>query len=141
MKIKYLLLLFAFIFTTGFVHAQKIKIKKKIVYIDGEKCLEIGGDANNVSFFDLDGNEIIFLKYIRDSRYADLYTKVTFLDKKISFTSKSYIFTKKLLIKKLLSDRTLKDCQLNQDKVENFVLKFDENVENEQIKVEVKVTN
>lgn len=109
--------------------SQEIKIKDDIVSIDGKECLKISGDVNNVSISDLDGNEIIFLKYIHNSRYGSLYNKITFLDKKLSFTSKSYIFTKKLLIKKLLADKTLNECKLDPDKVEKFVLKFDENVE------------
>ncbi|WP_236554692.1 hypothetical protein, partial [Flavobacterium sp. 9AF] len=58
-----------------------------------------------------------------------LYNKIIFLDKKLSFTSKSYIFTKKLLIKKLLADKTLNECKLDSEKVEKFVMKYDENVE------------
>jgi hypothetical protein len=112
-----------------FGFSQEIKIKNDIVLIDGKECLKISGDANNVSISDLDGNEIIFLKFIHESKYGSLYNKITFLDKKLSFTSKSYIFTKKLLIKKLLSDKTLNECKLDSEKVEKFVLKYDENVE------------
>lgn len=109
--------------------SQEIKIKDDIVSIDGKECLKIGGDANNVSISDLEGNEIIFLKFIHNSKYGSLYNKITFLDKKLSFTSKSYIFTKKLLIKKLLADKTLSECKLDSEKVEKFVMKYDENVE------------
>lgn len=109
--------------------SQEIKFKDDIVLIDGKECLKIGGDSNNVSISDLEGNEIIFLKFIHGSKYGPLYNKITFLDKKLSFTSKSYIFTKKLLIKKLLADKTLNDCKLDAEKVEKFVLKFDENIE------------
>ena len=110
-------------------YSQEIKIKDDIVSIDGKECLKIGGDANNVSILDLEGNEIIFLKFIHNSKYGKLYNKVTFLDKKLSFTSMSYIFTKKLLIKKLLDDKTLNECKLDSEKVEKFVMKYDENVE------------
>lgn len=127
MKKNILTLSLFFMCLIGF--SQEIKIKDDIVSIDGKECLKISGDVNNVSISDLDGNEIIFLKYIHNSRYGSLYNKITFLDKKLSFTSKSYIFTKKLLIKKLLADKTLNECKLDPDKVEKFVLKFDENVE------------
>jgi len=122
------LIFIAFLSLMAFtVNAQKVKIKKGIVYVDGKECLKVGGDANNVSFSTLDGEEIIFLKFIR--KYGDLYNKVVFLDQKISFTSTSYIFGKKLLIKKLLEDGTLKDCGLVADKVERFAMKFDEDVD------------
>lgn len=111
------------------LNAQKIKIKKDIVYLDGQECLKVSGDPNNVSFSDLEGHELFFLKFIRNTRYASLYTKVTFFDDDLSLTSSSYIFSKKLLIKKLLLDGTLKDCKLVSDKVKRFVQKYDENVE------------
>ena len=109
--------------------SQEIKIKNDILSIDGKECLKIGGDSNNVSISDLEGNEIIFLKFIHNSKYGSLYNKITFLDQKLSFTSMSYIFNKKLLIKKLLADKTLIDCKLDSEKVERFVMKYDESVE------------
>lgn len=115
---------------TATAHSQEIKIKKGMILVDSKECLKINdSDPNNVSIMDLDGNEIIFLKFIHFSKYAEIYNKITFLDQKLSFTSRSYIFTKKLLIKKLLEDKTLENCKLNPQKVERFVLKFDENVE------------
>lgn len=129
MKLKHTLTLLFLMLSISMMQAQKIKIKKGEVFVDDVKCLTIDGDPNNVSFFNLEGEEIFFLKFIRDSRYASLYTKVTFLNQKSSFTSKSYIFTKKILIKKLIQSKVLVDCHLIDEKVENFVLKFDENVE------------
>ena len=129
MKKNMLTLSFLFISLLGF--SQDIKIDDDIVLIDGQECLKICGDANNVSISDLEGNEIIFMKFIHNSRYGSVYNKITFLDQKLSFTSQSYIFTKKLLIKKLLEDNTLKECKLDPEKVERFVLKYDENVERE----------
>lgn len=127
MKKNILTLSFLLISLLGF--SQDIKIDDDIVLIDGQECLKISGDANNVSISDLEGNEIIFMKFIHNSRFGSVYNKVTFLDQKLSFTSQSYIFTKKLLIKKLLEDNTLMECKLDPEKVERFVLKYDENVE------------
>ncbi len=129
MKKNILTLSFLLISLLGF--SQVIKIDDDIVLIDGQECLKISGDANNVSISDLEGNEIIFMKFIHNSRFGSVYNKVTFLDQKLSFTSQSYIFTKKLLIKKLVEDNTLKECKLDPEKVERFVLKYDENVERE----------
>ncbi|MFN8283784.1 MAG: hypothetical protein U0U67_11260 [Chitinophagales bacterium] len=126
---KKISLILALLCTTIIGFSQEIDIKKGIVFIDGKECLKVNSDPNNVAFSDLQGNEIIFLKFIHDSKYASLYVKVTFLDQKISFTSKSYIFTKKLLIKKLLEDGTLTDCKIVSEKAERFVLKYDEAVD------------
>lgn len=128
MKKNILMLSFFLMSFVGF--SQEVKIKNDIVSIDGKECLKIGGDVNNVSISDLEGNEIIFLKFIHGSKYGALYNKVTFLNQKLSFTSMSYIFSKKLLIKKLLADKTLIDCKLDSEKVEKFVMKYDESVEN-----------
>ena len=75
--------------------------------------------------------EHIILKYIRTGvgQNGGLYTKVIFVEQKKSFTSKSYIFNKKLLIKKLLSNKVLKDCEINQNKIEKFLIKYDEGIE------------
>ncbi len=127
---KKIIITCSFLLISSLGFSQEIKIDNDIVSIDGKECLKINdSDPNNVSILDLNNNEIVFLKFIRNSKYAPLYTKITFLDQKLSFTSKSYIFTKKLLLKKLLSDKTLNDCKLDPEKVEKFVLKYDENVE------------
>ncbi len=64
---------------------------------------------------------------------------MTFLEQKISFTSKTYIFTKKDLIKKLIQSKVLVDCNLIEDKIENFVLKYDENIESDNIHVNISI--
>lgn len=109
--------------------AQKIKISNDTVFVDETACLTISGNASHVSFHSLDGEEIFFLKTIHNSGYASTYSKVAFLDSGKTLTSKSFIFTKKKLIKKLIADGTLTNCALVPDKVEKFVLKYDENVE------------
>ena len=110
--------------------SQSFNIKKDIVFIDGKECLKISkSDANNIAILDLEGKEIIFLKFIHDSKYASLYNKIIFLDQKVSFTSKTYIYTKKLLIKRLLAEKVIENCKLNTEKIEKFILKFDEEVE------------
>src|SRR5690242_10627958 len=127
---KKTLVTIAAVLLTCFAFSQDFDIKKNSVWIDGKECLKINdSDPNNVSFYDLQGNELFFLKFIHNSIYGSLYTKITFLDQKLSFTSKSYIFTKKLLLKKLLGDNVITDCKLDPAKVERFVLKYDENVE------------
>lgn len=127
---KKLVLIFALAILGNSAFCQDFDIKKNVVYIDGKECLKFQvSDANNITLLDMDGHEIIFLKYIHNTRYATTYNKITFLDQKMSFTSKDYIYTKKLLIKRLLNEGIIKDCKLNTEKIESFVMKFDENVE------------
>jgi hypothetical protein len=107
---------------------QNVNIKDRVVLVDDKECLKITGTMNDVSFHDLEGNEIIFMSFILNPGEKDVHLKVTFLDQKISFTSRTNVFTKKQLIKKLIADGTLKDCKLDPEKVQRFVAKYDENV-------------
>jgi hypothetical protein len=124
-------LIFCIVFlSTKSSFCQSFDIKNNIVFIDGKECLKISSsDPNNVAILDADGNEIIFLKFIHDSKYGSLYNKIIFLDQKVSFTSKTYIYTKKNLIKRLLAEKVIENCKLNSEKIEKFILKFDEDVE------------
>lgn len=139
MKLKYLLTFILCISFLGIVQAQKIKIKKGVIYVDDEKCLTTDGDPVNISFYNLDGEEIVFMKYLDDKRDGDNYMRVTFLNQKKSFTSKSIIFTKKMLIRRLLNTKTIENCELNEDKVERFILKYDEDIESDDINVNISI--
>lgn len=141
MKLK-LHLILLFVSFTFISMAQNIKIKKKVVYIDGKACLTVeGGGAldDTFSLFDLDDNEIVFLKYIMNNVTNEFeYAKIVFPEQKLSFTTSS-ISSKKLLVKKLLSDRTLKDCKLNPEKVEGFVLKYDEKLDKKGTDININI--
>ena len=117
-------ILFAiFIFCSCLSFGQDINFKKGIVYIDGKECLKYDNDGTNITFQNLNGDDIVYIKYLRpDGTQQSLYTKVIFVEAKQELTSKSYIFTKKALIEKLLKSNVLVNCQIVQDKVENFVL-------------------
>jgi len=120
--------LLSLLFSSAF--CQEIDFKKNIVLVDGKECIKMSKeDAVSVSFSDMEGNEIVFLRFIHDSKYAKLYNKVTFVDQNLSFTSQSYIYTKKMLIKKLIKDSVIQDCKINLENLKKFIMKYDENVE------------
>ena len=139
MTLKHILTGLFFMLSLSIVSAQKIKIKKGVIYVDGEKCLTTDGDPVNISFYDADGEEIVFMKYMDDKRDGETYMKVTFLDQKLSLTSKSILFTRKMLIRRLLATKTIENCKLNEDKVERFILKYDENIESDDINVNISI--
>jgi hypothetical protein len=139
MKLKHILTTLFLMLSLSIIYSQDIKIKKGDVFIDEVKCLTIDGSPINFSFYNLEGEEIFILKYIDDNKNGSYYCKVTFLNQKLSFTSKTYIFTKKDLIKKLLQSKVLVNCNLMEDKVENFVLKYDENIESDNINVNISI--
>ena len=125
---KVLLLLLLLISISVF--SQDVNFKKGIVYVDGKECMKFDSDANNVTFQDMNGDDIMILKYLRpDGSQSSLYSKVIFIESHQELTSKSYIFSKKLLVEKLLKSNALQNCALNEEKVRTFVMKFDEKIE------------
>lgn len=112
-----------------FLKAQTIDVKKNIISIDGQECLKLDkSDPNNVSIADLNGNDLVYLKFNRD-KYGALYNTVIFLSTKQSFTSKRFIYTAKLLVKRMAEFHLLEDCKINPAKLDNFIMKCDENVQ------------
>ncbi len=123
-----LVLMLSLLFSSSF--GQDIDFKKGVVLINGKECMKMSKeDAVSISFTDMEGNDMIFLRFIHNSKFGKLYNKVTFIDQKISFTSQSYIYTKKLLIKKLIINNVIQDCRINLESLEKFILKYDENIE------------
>lgn len=107
--------------------AQDVRFKKGIVYVDDKECLKYDSDANNVSYQSLEGEDLFVLKFIRVG--GILYTKVVFVESQMHLTSENYIFSKKLLVQKLLKSNVIENCTLNEEKIANFIVKFDEKVE------------
>ncbi len=106
--------------------AQQTKIKKNIAYVDGTECLKVKSEATNVTYSNLEGDEIIILKYLEYR--GDRYTEIIFLNEEISFTCTSYGFTKKLLFKKLVEHGVISNCEVDEEKARNFALKYHENI-------------
>lgn len=133
---KVILALILLIFTVD-LKAQEVQLKKGVAFVDGKECLKYNGaDPNHIEISTLDGGQTILLKFIRTGvgQNGGLYTKVIFVEQNKSFTSRSYIFTKKILINKLLEDGVIKNCQIEATAIDKFVLKYDEKVEDRLIR-------
>ncbi len=131
MKKIIFLLLFS-VGTSGLIQAQKIKFKNNKVLVDKVECLSYdSSDPNNVVISTLDDSQTIFLKFIRPGigRNGGLFTKIIFVEQEKSFTSKSFIFSKSLLVKKLINDKVIKDCAFDESKIDKFITRYDENIE------------
>lgn len=129
---KKITLLLLMLMSIGILQAQKIKFKKGIVFIDGKECLKYdSSDPNNVVISNLEESQTVYLKFIRTGigQNGGLFTKIIFAEQNKSFTSRSYIFTKKLLINKFLTDGILNDCIFDISKVDTFIMRYDENIE------------
>ncbi|MFN8249218.1 MAG: hypothetical protein U0T68_09725 [Ferruginibacter sp.] len=119
-----------FIMLTHFAYSQEVDFKKNTVLVDGKECIKMSNeDAVSVSYSDMEGNELIMMRFIHGSRYGSVYNKVVFLNEKLSFTSQSYVYTKKMLIKRLVKDKVIENCKINRENLEKFIMKYDENVE------------
>ena len=120
------LLMLAAAFAT---QAQTIDIKGKSILIDGQPCLTVDKkDPNNISIADLQGNDLVYLKYA-DDKFGARYNTIIFVNTHSQFTSKQYIYTTKLLLKRLLENHVLENCKINDAKLENFIARFNENVQ------------
>ncbi len=110
--------------------SQDVDFKKNIVLVDGKECIKMSNeDAVSVSYSDMEGNELIMMRFIHGSRYGSVYNKVVFLNEKLSFTSQSYVYTKKMLIKRLVKDKVIENCKINRENLEKFIMKYNENIE------------
>jgi hypothetical protein len=141
MKILLTLALFAFLLTSNSTFAQEpqIKIKKGIVYVDGTACLKTSVEGGTSTFRTMEGEEIIFIQYLDYPNSDNKYIKIKFIDQKLSLTS-DYVFSRKKLIEKLISGKALIDCTLDQEGVETFVFKYNEDIPNTQ-QININVNN
>lgn len=116
---------------SGVSLAQDIKFKKGKVLVDGDECMTYDSSANVLEFSTKKGNQTILLKTISTGVGANggLYTKVTFVEQDKSFTSRSYMFNKKLLVKKLIQDGVMVNCEVDESKIDKFLMRYDEGIE------------
>ena len=130
--------LLCFIFFSAPILAQSIKLKDKVVFLDGKEIfkykIENNSGIESITLMDLTTNEeVIFIKEDDGGTFgpkyrADDFTIYIFLKEKIRVEVSSFDFWKndiKFLYKQNVFDSTGK---LNQDKILLFKEKFDENI-------------
>ena len=145
MSMKKLIFLLSPLFFLGFtsLFSQDVKIKKDVVYIDGNQCFTIVDDMVSASFFDESDTEVIYMQWIHNSTYGggETYSKIFFPEQDLSFTHQSYVYTKKMLLKEMLRDRTMKGCEINPEKLIRFVERHDENIERDVPQININIQN
>ncbi|MDH6253970.1 hypothetical protein M2347_003697 [Chryseobacterium sp. H1D6B] len=109
--------------------SQNIKFKGGNIFVDGKKCMKYDSDSFTDTFKNNDGESVIILRYITAPNDVK-YNKVIFINSKKDLSVSNFIFTKKSLFEKLLKTNVIKDCVVQDDKVENFILTYDDKVEN-----------
>lgn len=115
MKFKTTLILLVFFLCAGFVKAQKIKIKKGIVYLNETAILKSDSSPSSYSLYDLNGNEIIFIRFSVRSQLTQLdHDEIKFLTERVTiettqddYTGLSRKQTVSNIIKWLLKEKVL----------------------------------
>ncbi|MDG2332363.1 MAG: hypothetical protein P8M05_12295 [Flavobacteriales bacterium] len=111
---------------TSYCQISKIKIKKDTAFVNGEECLKIKSNYGNCTMNDLDGNDILYSQWFLKTDTHPAYSKIIFLEEKITVTNYATPFSKKNLIQTLISDKVLVECKLNPEKIDLFFLKYNE---------------
>ena len=134
---KNILLLILFLSITGIINAQKVKLKKGIVYIDGNETLkyEKSFQDSELLLFPLDGEEeIIFIKYDDNGTrgynlMSDDFIKIHFIKQDLKLESGSHAEFWKQIIKWMYQNKIFNvDGTLNDEKVKKFVDRYHEDV-------------
>lgn len=134
---KNILLLVLLLSITGIINAQKVKLKKGIVYIDGNETLKYEKRFENTELllFPLEGEEeTIFIKYDGNGTrgynlMADDFIKIHFIKQNLKLESGSHAEFWKQIIKWMAQNKIFNtDGTLNDEKVEKFVDRYHEEV-------------
>lgn len=142
MKIKNTLLLLLTFFCLTNMNAQKIKLKKGFVLVDGEKKFEYekGDGGTELSLYTLGREkEILFMMKNKNETVGylnDDFKQITFIKEKQKLETATYrSYPHKWFIKKFIKEKVLEiNGKINSEKLEIFFSKYDENITNRTIR-------
>jgi len=107
--------------------AQKVKIKKGTVFVDGTEYVKVDKEAGNMSVYSLvDGEEIIYMEFNdptpQNNQNKDAYFVVRFLEykKEVEFQFR----TRKGILKLLYNGKVIQDGIIDKEKMERFISKY-----------------
>lgn len=132
-KLIYMKSIFAFLITTLIAlsaYSQNIDYSKdkKTVLVDGVECLTYEGkEVPGVTYSNKAGEELFFIGFARDY-LGNTYWKVTFLKSKQVMSYRVNFASKKSFLAKAVKEGLLKDCTLNEEKIESFIMKYNEQI-------------
>lgn len=131
---KYALIFFVSLiaFSTA-THAQKVKKSKKSILVDGQECFTIERElaANLIILKNQEGEEVMRIRHKTRATLTgdDQYQVISFVKSGESFSTTSYIYTSKMLVKRLIENGVINQCMMDESKIPEFVTKYDEKVE------------
>ena len=126
----------------GISNAQQIKLKKGMVTIDGVERFQYKRSNGGVdlTLYDLNKtSEILFMTKNQNgtSGYLDDdYKQISFISQKIKVESATYSsYPNKWFLKKLINENVLDlEGNINAEKLDVFIMKYDENITNRTIR-------
>lgn len=137
MRLKLIVSLALTLATYSTIKAQKIKLKKETVFVDGNPTFEYKKQAmaTQCSIYRMDTKEeILFIKGDNNGTlhyHDDDFTQITFIKSKKKLESKSLNVSYKGILQQLISNKVLDlEGNINLDKLETFFAKYDENITN-----------
>lgn len=138
MKPNFFILCFLLIVGVHYSNAQKVNFKKEFVLVDGKNCFVFKNDKTSCFYYiyDLETNEeVMYLCYNDNetsSNYDDDYYKVFFSKSGKSLELKSY---KEKIVEMAIQNKVITaECKIDEDKIDNFITKYDENITNRTIR-------
>ncbi len=128
-----ILLSICIIFTFHSVQAQKVKLKKDVVYVDGEATFSYAKKTHGTEFvvYTLNTKDELFtaIFYPGDTENRDdNYYKLVFTNEKKSLEYTRTYWNKFLISWLLEQDILTVEGTMNLSKIDNFIAKYDENV-------------
>jgi len=122
-----LLLICLFLSFSGICHAQKVKLKKEVIYIDSKEVLSFDKKSHNNEYviYELNTkNEIINVV----SNVNEGYKKIVFTESKKSLET-TLGYWNSSFIKWLIEQNVLSlDGKLNSEEIDSFIEKYDEKI-------------
>lgn len=118
----------------------QVKIKKGLIYVNGEAWLKRKIEGSTAIIKDLDGNEIIVIRNYDEtnSHINDDYQKIIFLDQKKSFTT-TYIYWPKPFVKRLIEAKVLVDGKIDESALDKFIYRQDEDIESKSKGININI--
>ena len=125
--VSFLLIFFSFVLGQNKVD---VKLKNDIVYVDGNECLKYSSPfmGNTTTFYSLEGEKLFYFDVRDAGKNSQGYIKIGFTDSDYTATVKNEI-SRKNIIKGLIEEGALENCKINQEKIKNFVTRFDQKYE------------
>jgi len=126
-------LLVCVMFSINSAHAQKVKLKNDVIYVDGEAAFSYARKMNKTELvvYNLNTKDELFTAIfypVNIKIHEDNYYKIVFAHESESMEYTRVYWNKSLISWMLEQDVLTGEGKINTDKIDSFITKYDENV-------------